>query len=276
MPVITVSRQLGSRGTEIARMLSREWGCPHLDKESLEEAFSGNGLSRETVERYDEKKPGFWDMFKIDKARYLHLMKGYMLKFAETGNGIIIGRGGQVLFGNLKGVLNVRIMAPMDIRTARLTKRFGCDDRHAERILQSNDYERAGFHKFFFGVNWEDPNLYDLVINTASLSVQTAVILIKSVVDSDEFKNAQTETVRKLAELSLEHDIKTAIIYKEKIMVQFLEITVVQGAVTLQGIVDSSEDLERCEKVAASVPGVTSVKNEIYFSPLSTTYGLHY
>ena len=150
MSYITVSRQLGSLGSEIARQLCQGFAWPCLDKESLEEAFRQYGLPRESVERFDEKKPGFWDLFKTDKARYLHYMKKAIFEFALQGSGIILGRGGQILLADLPGVLHVRVIAPWAVRKERIMKRFECDEQHAEKILRDSDYEKDGFHKFFF------------------------------------------------------------------------------------------------------------------------------
>jgi cytidylate kinase len=276
MPIITISRQTGSLGTEIIDLLSKESMCQCLNKESLEAAFGEYGVPRESVERYDEKKPGFWDLFKTDKARYLHFVKGAILEYAGKGNGIILGRGGQVLLAGLPGILHVRVIAPMDVRIKRIVNQYRCDEDHARQIIRSSDHERAGFHKFFFGVDWEDFNLYDLVINTGSFSARTTVKLIKNIVDSDEFKAAQAETALKLKDLCLEHEIKTAVIYKEKIVVQFLEVTVDRETITLRGIVDNNEDLERCEKIAAALQDDKKIQNEIYYNPITTAYGLHY
>ena len=276
MPVITISRQLGSLGDEIAQLLSKDFRSGHLDKESLEGLFEEYGIPKESVERYDEKKPGFWDLFKTDRARYLHFMKEAVFKFARKENCVILGRGGQVLFKDLPGILRVRIIAPLEIRKNNVMKMFACDESHAEKIIQHSDNERAGFHKFFFDENWENLELYDLVINTDSFSTETTVQLIKNIVQTDEFKTAQKETGQKLADLCLEHEIKTTIIYKEKILLQFLEVTADRGIVTLRGIVDSNADLEHCEKIAAEMPEVKEVQNEIYFSPISSAYGLHY
>jgi len=275
MPVITISRQLGSLGDEIAQLLSEDFKSGHLDKESLEGLFAEYGISKESVERYDEKKPGFWDLFKTDRARYLHFMKEAVFKFARKENCVILGRGGQVLFKDLPGILRVRIIAPLEIRKQNVMKTFTCNESHAEKIIQHSDNERAGFHKFFFDENWENLELYDLVINTGSFSTG-AVELIKNIVQTDEFKTAQKETGQKLADLCLEHQIKTNIIYKEKILLQFLEVTADRGIVTLRGIVDSNADLEQCEKIVAEMPEVKEVHNEIYFSPISSAYALHY
>jgi len=116
MPVITVSRQLGSLGTEIAKLLCKNVHCKYLDKESLEEVFAEYGIPKENVERYDEKKPGIWDIFKTDKARYLHFLKSAIFEFARKGNCIILGRGGQIVLKDLRGVLHVRVAASMESR----------------------------------------------------------------------------------------------------------------------------------------------------------------
>jgi cytidylate kinase len=276
MPVITISRQLGSLGSEITQLLSKDFNCRYLDKESLEEAFVEYGIPRENMERFDEKKPGFWDLFNTDKARYLHFLKEAIFKFARKGNGIILGRGGQVLLADLPGVLRVRTIAPMVIRQQRIMKRFKCNENHAVKLIQHSDHERAGFLRFFFGENWREPDLYDLVINTGSFSAETAALVIKNIIDSDEFEASKKETRQKLEDLCLEHEIKTAIIYKDKILVQFLEVSSLQAVITLRGIVESNDDLERCEKVVIEIPGVKEVHNEIYFSPITSAYGIHY
>lgn len=276
MPVITISRQLGSSGTEIARLLSKELSCSFLDKETLEKTFEEHGISRENVERFDERKPGFWDLFKTDKARYLHFMKGAVYEFVQENSGVVLGRGGQAVLGELPGVLHVRVIAPPGLRINRIMKRFDCDDRHALKIIEHSDNERAGFHKFFFDIDWQDPSSYDLIINTGSLSVEMASQLIEDVVHTEEFKQRQEATRQKLKDLRLQYEIKTGIVYRDKYIVQFLEVISDNGAITLRGIVDNKEDIENCEKIAAGTEGVKEVRNEIYYSPMSATYGVHY
>jgi osmotically-inducible protein OsmY len=164
----------------------------------------------------------------------------------------------------------------MEKRIERTCKRNECDERQAVKIIDQNDQERSGFHKFFFDCNWEDPGLYDLVINTGSLSAEAAARIIQDVAGSDEFTSRQKETLLKLDDLSLEHEIKTNIIYKEKLSIHFLEVFSEQGVVTLRGIAGDSRDVEECEKIAAGMKNVKEVHNDVLFKPIATTYGLHY
>jgi len=273
MVTITISRQLGSLGTDIAKKLKEELGFNYLDNESLEvELVNKYGIPEEKVEKYDEKKPAFWDMFSSDKDRYLHFMKTVIYEFARKGSCIIIGRGGQILLRDIPGVLHIRVIAPTELRIERIKRKYSYNDRPAEQIIRHSDHDRAGFHKFFFHVNWEDPNLYDLTINTCSFSVEAAVGLLKDALDSTGIMAKQSEKDSKLTDLCLSQEIITSIAYTEKIPVRFLEAIVVSGIVTLRGSTITTEDINHCEEIAHKVPGVKEVINEIYYIP--PTYGM--
>jgi cytidylate kinase len=273
MAIITISRQLGSLGTEIAKQLKEKLGFHYLDQESLEEELVKKyGIPEEKVERYDEKKPTFWDIFSSDKDKYLHFMKTAIYEFTRKGSCIIIGRGGQILLKNIPGVLHIRVIAPTELRLERIKKKYSYNDRLAEQIIRHSDHDRAGFHKFFFHINWEDPHLYDLVINTNSFTVEAAIHLIKEVLNSTGIMAKQPEKESKLADLCLSQEVITSIVYTERIPVRFLEAIAISGVVTLKGSTITTEDVNRCEEVARGVPGVKEVINEIYYLP--TTYGM--
>ncbi len=276
MPIITISRQLGSQGTEIAQLLSKDLKCEYLDKETLEEKFQEYGIPSESVEHFDERKPGFWDLFKTDKARYLHFMKGVIYEFAHSGNGIILGRGGQFTLGDLRGVLHVRIIAPMATRIQRIAANYECDEKHAERIILHSDHERAGFHKFFFGQSWERDSHYDLVINTGSFPAGTAAKLIIDAAQTEEIKSRREETKHRLTDRCLEQTVKSTLVYEENMGVQFLEVLANNGTVTLRGIVADEDDIKRCNEVLGGQKDIKELRNEIYYKPITTNYGLHY
>jgi cytidylate kinase len=276
MPVVTISRQLGSLGTEVAQLLSDRFNCTYLDKKSLEKMFDTFGFPKDNIDRFDEKKPGFWELFKTDKAWYLHFLKGAIYEFAHDGSGVILGRAGQVVLEDLPGILHVRVIAPLDLRQQRIMERFNCDERQALKLIEHSDHERAGFHRFFFDRDWEDVNLYDLVINTGAFSARNAAKLIDDIVHSSEFKSRQRAATRRLSDLCLEYEIKTGIVYKNKIKVHLLEVIAKNGQVTVRGIVDMKEDITKCERIASETEGVEAVKNEIYYSPITASYGIHY
>ena len=273
MAIITISRQLGSLGNDIADALKNELSYAYLDKIQLEEMLvSTYGIPEESVEKYDEKKPAFWDIFFSEKDRYLHFMKTAMYEFARQGNCIIVGRGGQVLLKGVPGTLHARVIAPMPVRLERVKQRYNYDDKLAEQLIRHSDHDRIGFQKFFFHINWEELGQYDLVINTGTFTVVQAVEFIKSAIEMLELAQKQDECAKKLADLCLGQAVMTQIAYKEKLPIQFLEALAVDGVVTLRGSTITADDIQRCEQVARLVPGVKQVINEVYFIP--NTFGM--
>ena len=78
MAIITISREVGSLGTEISQKVKEDLGLQLLNKEVLEKELVGHyGISENKIEKYDEKGPPFWD-FSLDRNRYLHFMKTAM------------------------------------------------------------------------------------------------------------------------------------------------------------------------------------------------------
>jgi len=178
MSVITVSRQLGSLGTEIAWKLAAVLHYEFIDKEGIGKALASYGIPEPDLEKFDEKKPPLWDCLQIQRRKFLHFIQGVIYDFARRGKVIIVGRGGQVLLRDLPGVMHLRIIAPFEVRIRRLREQSGGDEKQATRILRRSDRDSAGFIRSFFDVDWDEPALYDLVINTQKLSVETAVKLI--------------------------------------------------------------------------------------------------
>jgi cytidylate kinase len=266
MPIVTFSRQSGSLGTQIARSLAESLALPLLDKESLERRLAEHGIASASLEKYDEKRPGFWEIFSSDKNRYLHFLKTVIYQFAGEGSGVLLGRGAQVLLAGVPEVLHVRIVAPVELRRRRVQEALRCDDRQAEQIRRHTDTDRAGFHRFFFNVNWDDAELYDLILNTSTLSVEAAVAILRSAVETG-FAGRQEESFRRtIADRCLQQEVETRILFEEKVPVKFLEALARDGIVTLNGTVNTRAAVERCEEIAAAVPGVKRVENRLYYS----------
>lgn len=273
MAIITISRQKGSLGSLIGQALKNELGYTYLDRTTLEQQLINKyGIPEHAFARYDEKKPPIWEIFSAEKDKYLHFLKTSIYDFAQQGNCIIVGRGGQVLFQDIPGVLRVSVVAPTEVRIERIKTRSNYDDRLAEQVVRHNDHDRAGFHRFFFHVNWEDYHLYDLVINTRDLTTETGVQLIKDALQVVGTVDKQRETERRIKDICLSQQVITSISYDEKIPIHFIEVTSVSGVVTLKGSVMTTDDINRSDVAARKVPGIKDVVNELYVMPL--TYGM--
>jgi len=265
MAIITLSREMGSPGKDIARTLEKELDLNYLDKESLDLMLTDYGITEAEVEKYDEKKPSFWTIFFSERNRYLHFLKTAVYSFARKGPCVIVGRGGQVLFQNVPGVLKVRVIASREQRLERIKQKFGCGDRQAKQIIDHSDHDRSGFHKMFFNIPWEKPNLYDLVINTGVLSVAAAAALIKGALH--EIQKTSVEEESKLKDLCLAQEVITRILYTEKLSVRLLDVISTDGVVLLKGNAGTQAMIDSCKKMVEEMPGVKGVISELYFEP---------
>ena len=266
MAIITISRQLGSLGDEIAKKLSEEVHFNYFDKDLLEEDLVKEcQMSEKNVERYDEKKPRFWETFSADRERYFHYLKTRLYKFAHQGDCVFTGMGGYMLFQDIPGTLRVKIVAPEKLRIERVKTALNYDDRLAEQVVRHSDRDRAGFHKGFFHVNWEDTNFYDLILNTGIFTVEAAIRQLKDAIDSTGILAEKPEKDEKLAERCLQYEVISTIVCKERIPVKFLEVVVTSGAVILRGATIRKEHIKRCETIAREVSGVERVINEIRY-----------
>ena len=259
MSIITISRQLGSLGTEIAQGVAEKLSYEYIDKKKVTEALSPYGLFASDVEKFDEKKPSFWDSFQIQKKKFLHSLEAIIYDFGRKGNVVIVGRGGQVLLKDLPGVLHVRIIAPFEIRLKRIMALEGGDEKKATRVLNQNDHDSSGFLRSFFDVDWEDRSLYDLVINTEKLSTETGVKLIIDSISSPEIQEGGKGIDAKLIDLALTQKVEVILMGIIGMGFENVTVQVKGGVVHLSGLVASDTLKEDCLRAVAQVEGVNSV-----------------
>lgn len=276
MPVITISRQKGSMGTEIAQAVAKELNYEYIDKTKICEALSDHGLQPPEIETFDEKKPPFWDYMSIQRNKCLNILRAVLFDFARKDDFVIVGRGGQILLKDFPGAFHIRIIAPFDIRIQRILGRGAKDEKEAVAVLRRSDRDSAGFIRGYFDMDWEDSNLYDLIINTRNLPVNKAAQMIVEFNRLLEVKTGGRRSQRQIADLALVQklDALLAVILGKGL--QDIKISVVQGVVILEGMVNSQVLKEDCQRAAASIKGVTRVENRLsvggYFGHAEAIY----
>ena len=267
MSVITISRQLASLGTEIAQAVAETLHYEYVDKEKIAGALADYGLPALEIERFDEKKPPFWDSLQFQRWKFIHFIQAMIYDFASKGNVVLVGRGGQVLLKDLPGVLHVRVIAPFDVRVRRIMQQGGKDERQAAEILRRNDRDSSGFIRSFFDMDWDDPDFYDLVLNTQKFTVDTGVQMILESIHSLEVKENGKKTGEKLADLALAQKVEAALLDILGTDIRYMKVKAERGTVILKGAVTSDIYKENCLRTAAKIPGVNRVDNQLSVSP---------
>jgi cytidylate kinase len=263
MAIITISRQMGSGGIPIAQKVAEKLGYTLVDGDTILAVAGQYGLSKESLEMADEKPPRFSEKLDNKHETSLHLIELIILEFALKGNVIIYGRGGQDLLEGINSVLRVRVIAPFEDRVERWAEREWLDPDRARMLIRKSDQQRAGFIKYYFDRDWDDPLNYDLVINTQRLSEETAVRLICDAIKDRHLVESKVAYKKLLADLILRKRIEIAISSADSLEHVLLEITVSGGQATLAGQLHSEAVRQRAVALARETVGVTGVIDKV-------------
>jgi cytidylate kinase len=182
---IAISRQAGSRGAEVARLVGERLAWPVYDHELLDRIAQEKGLKRQLLERLDERHAGWLEEMitgfcvggSSKEMRYLRSMLELFATLSEQGHCVIVGRGSQHVLP-AEQTLRVRVIAPREFRIASLEKKGDASRREAERWIDRTDAERKAFVKHYFARDVDDPQGYDLIVNSGRLSLPTCAELI--------------------------------------------------------------------------------------------------
>jgi cytidylate kinase len=218
MAIITLSRQLGAGGSEIAAGVARSLGLRVVDRAAIDCAALEAGVPemalrelgfegrRNLIERIlnalkaSPAIPSVDEMQRRDSltaptaplrfftpARpllsaamedYVRMVGMVVKNIAREGNVLIIGRGSQVLLKDHPETLHVQIVASLAQRVEKRMRIEGITEREATTQVLASDHARSDYLRRYYRVNWLDPRLYDLAISTNRTSIQTAVQLI--------------------------------------------------------------------------------------------------
>jgi hypothetical protein len=139
----------------------------------------------------------------------------------------------------------------------------------AEKIIHRSDHDKKAFIRFAYDEDWLNPRLYDLLLNTDKLSIDSAVRMIVDAAKSDEIKSCGIDSVQLLGKLSLNRKIESVLL-EAGVMNLNLFFTVEEpDSVMLYGIVNSSEEKERIEKLVKKIKEIKNIKNQLVVSPRS-------
>jgi len=220
MTVITLSRQLGSHGREVADEVARALNLRLIDAETINRAAQQAGVPQRALAELEHEgdqnlasrvlnalqtMPALAPGGEVSPAQaeapsltlpciglfsptvsplsaslegYVRVVGLVIQGLAKEGNVLVVGRGSQVLLRKHPGAFHVQIVAPMPDRVKTIMVRYKLDKKAAESRARASDRGRADYLRRYHGVNWLDPTLYHLVINTGHIPVATAAGLI--------------------------------------------------------------------------------------------------
>ncbi|HLH79132.1 MAG TPA: cytidylate kinase-like family protein [Chthonomonas sp.] len=179
MGIITISRQLGAGETTIARAVAERLGWEYVDHNLLDQAVAETGITMPRVVHYDERAPGLLESWQhpFEAEKYFHALQRIFMAYAQKGNVILVGRGGNFILKDADAI-HVRLIADMAFRIQRVMEIRWVNEVPAREIIRQSDHDRASFHRHYFQADWENPLNYHLVCNTSRLGILTTIELL--------------------------------------------------------------------------------------------------
>ena len=211
MPVIALTQGMGSLAKDIAEQLADELQLATLQHEVAERVAEKMHVSRSLINRLRTGQAGTIERLRTDRQAMALYSAEEVLEAAAKGNVVIRGWGATALLRSVPHIPCIRIMRPFDQRVQWLMDEIGTDDRGvAEAEIRRSDEANATRMQDQFGVTWNEPVLFDAVLNTDRLSVASCVQTIRTLLSRPEFQ--ETPESRELLQgLALSAHVRAAL-----------------------------------------------------------------
>lgn len=263
MAIITISRGTFSGGKALAEALSKRLGYPCI---SREEVF--NAAIKEYDIREDElasaisSPPPFWVQVPSKRIAFLKCVTAVILEHEKNGNLIYHGHAGHLLLTDVPHLIRIRLIADMAFRLKAAKELYNMEGDAAIAYIEKTDNDRKRWARFFYGIELDDPHLYDAVFNLQRNSLNDVCELVVRMTEFHQFK-ATKESLRALNDFKLASNVWATLAKDKRSRAASVNVVADNGIVSITGNVCSEKTVDAITKVAGTVKGVTEVKNDI-------------
>ena len=180
--IISVGREYGSGGHEIAEMIAKHYGIPLYDKEIFQ-YLNEEGNSAETIAKeYDEKQLSLftygterdaWTMPLQDKIAKLTF--DFLKKKAQAESFVIVGRCAEDILRDNPALVSIFVRGDVEIKKQRVIQKYHLEEKEALQKMKSVDKMRRTYHNFYSEGKWGDSRNYDICINSSKFGIEGTV-----------------------------------------------------------------------------------------------------
>lgn len=187
--IITISREFGSAGRTIGKLVAEKLGIPCYDSEIVEKVANDSGILADHIEERGENlsASGKFSSIFTPFNLYSNMSKDDIIwhaqvkvikEFAEKGPCVIVGRCADYILREEKDILKVFIYADADFRKERIVNVYGEKTDSPEKRLRDKDKSRQAYYKQYTEMEWGDPKHYDICLNSGKLGIDKCVEII--------------------------------------------------------------------------------------------------
>lgn len=263
MPVIAMTMEVGTRGSEVAAGLAQALGIASVGHEIVDRVADKMSVKKSLLQRLREGKASIIERLSTSQAEIAVYTAEEVLALAQGGNVLIRGWGSTLLLRPVPHIPCVRVCAPFEARVRSLMRRLDTDDESfiREEIEKSDEAHAAAMQRRFH-VKWGDPMLYDLTLNTERVSIASCVEQVVGLARRPEFQ--QTPASRAILDnLALEARVRAAFMAHEETADVQVTVAADGPKVVLRGMVGTDAERKAAARVAKSVAGVGEVHSDL-------------
>ncbi|MGB4588619.1 MAG: cytidylate kinase family protein [Clostridiaceae bacterium] len=216
MLLITISRQTGSLGDEIAANLAQKLNIPLITRDFALRKWFPEVASKHELHMLGES-PNFYSNLSSEGTSFALYLENRLRDFTQNNSALINGMGAEIIFAKNINALHVKILSSLEVRIERIMKINNLLKKDAERIIEIADRKHTRYLRTIHHTNWSDPLNYHLIINTDFLTVEESASMIYHLINTKKTTYA----------LSLEADlvkVEKPVIYKNPSEEEFAKI----------------------------------------------------
>jgi cytidylate kinase len=270
MAVITFSREAHSGTQDLARQLAQRLGYRYVSRDELTRAVTASsGVQREPQTTESEGRAlSRWEkigeQLTGDREAYIAALKAVITDLAMADDVVIVGHGAGQFLSDMRSVLRVFVVAPMQDRVERLVAEGVGDPGAARRMIDQQDRESEAYLRYLFGIGWQDPHQWDVVINSGRVDPEAALDMLaryteRLVRDREEHTD--------LNRMQIASRIEQALLGDEDLGVNKLRVRFETGGLVLEGEALAQDDRQRAEAIARALAPEAPIDNQIVLRP---------
>jgi len=264
IPIVAMTREMGSLGRDVAASIAARHGRRVAYHEIIDPLANRMRLRKSHVVGLLEGRAKLWEKLTTDRTSLSIYTADETFRLLTDGEtGVVRSWGAAHLLAAVPHVVRVRVCAPLELRVERMMERLGTGDRDAvRREIELSEEAHTAICRRHFGVNWRDPEQYDIVLSTARMSVDECAEELERVMAMPRFQPTD-DSLRLVANLALEWSIRAALRHDPRTANTRVRLECSDGCVRVEGSIASAREAEHVCEVVASVPAVRGVDNRI-------------
>lgn len=188
--IISIGREFGSAGREIAQRLAEHYNIPLLDSNLLEEAASEKKMDAGHLQNLDEKHKKY-GLYRTVRGFSSHpednvafMQFDYLRKKASCGDSfVVVGRCSEDILREYKSMISIFILGDMKYKKARIKELYGLSDFHASKLIKEEDTKRKRYHNSYCEGKWGDSRNYDISINSSKAGLENTLKILIEYID---------------------------------------------------------------------------------------------